>query len=189
MPPAQRQASILRGAAEAFSRTGFAGTSMEEIAAASGITKLIVYRHFGSKEELYRAVLDRAFRLLVDELKQARERSEQAARVRTLLRVGRSWPAGVRLLLLHAPREPEFSEYAAKIRARVVRSLQERLRLRDPALRRLCAELCVSYVFDAVLTWLDLGPPERDEQFIACSQAGLAKMLQEWRKTEDPPAR
>jgi len=31
---------------------------MEEVAAASGITKEIVYRHFASKEELYRAVLD-----------------------------------------------------------------------------------------------------------------------------------
>ncbi|HYD10163.1 MAG TPA: helix-turn-helix domain-containing protein, partial [Acidimicrobiales bacterium] len=46
-----RAASILRGAADAFAHGGFAATSMEDVAAASGITKLIVYRHFGSKEE------------------------------------------------------------------------------------------------------------------------------------------
>jgi AcrR family transcriptional regulator len=33
---------------------------MEDIAAASGI-ELIVYRHFDSKEELYRAVLQQVF--------------------------------------------------------------------------------------------------------------------------------
>ena len=38
----QRQAAILRGAATAFVTKGFAGTAMEEVAAASGITKEIV---------------------------------------------------------------------------------------------------------------------------------------------------
>ena len=42
----QRQAAILQGAATAFVTKGFASTAMEEVAAASGITKEIVYRHF-----------------------------------------------------------------------------------------------------------------------------------------------
>ena len=33
---------------------------MEEIAKNAGITRLIIYRHFDSKEDLYRSVLDRA---------------------------------------------------------------------------------------------------------------------------------
>ena len=56
----QRHAAILQGAATAFATKGFASTAMEEVAAASGITKEIVYRHFASKEELYRAVLEGA---------------------------------------------------------------------------------------------------------------------------------
>jgi hypothetical protein len=40
----QRQATILQGAATAFATKGFASTAMEEVAAASGITKEIVYR-------------------------------------------------------------------------------------------------------------------------------------------------
>ena len=66
-PRAERQAAILQGAAAAFARSGYAATSMEEIAAASGITKLIVYRHFDSKEALYRAVLQRVFDRLAEE--------------------------------------------------------------------------------------------------------------------------
>ena len=57
----ERQASILRGAAQAFAHNGFAGTSMDDVAAACGVTKLILYRHFETKEGLYRAVLQRVF--------------------------------------------------------------------------------------------------------------------------------
>ena len=57
LPRAQRHASILRGAAVAFARSGYAATSMEEIAAASGITKLIVYRHFASKAQMYEGLI------------------------------------------------------------------------------------------------------------------------------------
>ena len=60
----QRQATILQGAATAFATKGFAATGMEAVAAASGITKEIVYRHFASKEELYREVLDSTVQIL-----------------------------------------------------------------------------------------------------------------------------
>ena len=62
-PPETRSAAqaVLQAAAEAFAHGGYAATSMEEIAAAAGITKLIVYRHFESKETLYRAVLEQVF--------------------------------------------------------------------------------------------------------------------------------
>src|SRR4051812_50069115 len=53
----ERQAQLLSAAATAFAHAGFAGTSMEDVAATAGVTKLIVYRHFDSKDELYRAVL------------------------------------------------------------------------------------------------------------------------------------
>src|SRR5215510_4974755 len=84
----KRQAAILEGAAKAFALKGFAGTSMEEVALASGITKLIVYRHFASKEELYRAVLDRTFQLLAAQLTERRRRSERAPALRAVLQVG-----------------------------------------------------------------------------------------------------
>src|SRR5215467_8269434 len=50
---------ILDGAASVFAKGGYAGTSMEEIAAAAGVSKLLLYRDFAGKRELYQAVLDR----------------------------------------------------------------------------------------------------------------------------------
>ena len=56
-----RRAAILQAASRVFAHSGYAATSMEEVAAAAGVTKLIVYRHFEAKETLYRAVLERVF--------------------------------------------------------------------------------------------------------------------------------
>jgi AcrR family transcriptional regulator len=180
----KRQQSILNGAAQAFARKGFAGTSMAEVAAATGITKLIVYKHFESKEELYGSVLDRTFQLLTDQLAEAVRRSERTPGVRAVLEVGRAYPDGLRLLLVHAPREPAFADYAAGIRARIVKMVHGHLPLRDPLFRRWAADVTVSYVFAAVLAWLDLGESDRDEQFIARCRAGLLGMAQAWRRSE-----
>jgi AcrR family transcriptional regulator len=180
-----RQKSILQGAAQAFARTGFTGTSMAEVAAASGITKLIVYRHFASKDELYRAVLDRVFQMLAQRLGEGLRRSERAPGLRATLEVGREFPDGLRLLLVHAPREPDFAEYVAGIRARIVRSAQGRMKpMRDPLLQRWAAEQLVSYVFDAVLTWVPIAPVERDEEFVRRCSAGLVGMIEGWRRAD-----
>src|SRR6478735_5329227 len=63
----QRKAQILLTAAAAFSRQGYAATSVEEVAQEAGITKLIVYRHFESKAELYTAILDQVGVRLAEE--------------------------------------------------------------------------------------------------------------------------
>ena len=181
----KRQAAILEGAASAFARKGFTGTSMEEVACASGITKLIVYRHFASKEELYRAVLDRTFRLLAVQLTERTRRSEHAPGLRAVLEVARTHPDGLRLLLVHACREPAFAEYAAQIRARIVDVVYARSRLRDGLFRRWSAEVTVSYVFESVLSWLDIGAPARDEEFITRCSAALVAMSEAWRAFED----
>lgn len=41
-----------------FAEAGFAGVSMEEIVGRAGVTRGALYHHFGSKEGLFRAVLD-----------------------------------------------------------------------------------------------------------------------------------
>ncbi len=102
LPRAARQEAILRGAARAFARAGYAGTSMEDIAAASGITKLIVYRHFDSKEELYRAVLQQVFDRLAEEFVTGYSRGAGGVGARSLLTVAREYPDGFHLLWRHA---------------------------------------------------------------------------------------
>ena len=55
----QRREQILAAATEAFVQSGFAATSLDDIASSAGVTRAILYRHFDSKSELYQSVLDR----------------------------------------------------------------------------------------------------------------------------------
>ena len=52
-----RKALILEQAKKVFARKGYLAASTGELARASGITEPILYKHFGSKQKLYLAVL------------------------------------------------------------------------------------------------------------------------------------
>ncbi len=52
--------SLLAIAARVFTERGYDGTSMERLAAASGITKSAIYHHVSGKERLLRLALERA---------------------------------------------------------------------------------------------------------------------------------
>lgn len=51
--------TLLDAAEEIFVRRGVSGASMEQIAAEAGFSRGAIYAHFGSKEELMLAVMDR----------------------------------------------------------------------------------------------------------------------------------
>jgi AcrR family transcriptional regulator len=55
----QRRALLLEAAGRLFGEHGYTGTRLEDVAAAGGVTKPILYRHFGSKKALYLALLER----------------------------------------------------------------------------------------------------------------------------------
>ena len=50
------RASILDAAERLFLQRGFAGTSLSEVAKASGVAKSLIHHHFGSKDRLWSAV-------------------------------------------------------------------------------------------------------------------------------------
>lgn len=54
----RKREEILRAAAACFGADGYAGTDIDQIAAAAGITKGTVYHYFDSKEELFLAAVD-----------------------------------------------------------------------------------------------------------------------------------
>ena len=68
-----------------FAEKGYEATSIEEIAARAGVSKPVVYEHFGGKEGLYAVVVDREMEALLSRITSAltgghaRELVEQAA--------------------------------------------------------------------------------------------------------------
>jgi AcrR family transcriptional regulator len=61
----QRREQLLEIGRRLFAEKGFEGTSVEEIAASAGVSKPVVYEHFGGKEGLYAVVVDREIRKLL----------------------------------------------------------------------------------------------------------------------------
>ena len=186
LPRGERQLAILKGAATAFARAGYAATSMEEIAAASGITKLIVYRHFESKEQLYRAVLQRVSDRMAEEfiagLTDAKGASPGLGG-RTFLVVARENPNGFRLLWRHAAREPEFAGYAREWRDRAVWAARSLIadRIGDPSLHDWAAETLIGYLVEATLNWLEFGDADQDGRFIAITGRSIRSLITAYR--------
>src|SRR5918999_1264046 len=118
-PPAGRGGPKVAAAPRPFSERGYHGVSMDEIAAASGITKPMLYDYFGSKEGLLLACVERARGRLFEEI---------AAAVRAADDPERALRAGIEAFLAFADEQRatwivlfgeggRFGEAAAAIRA------------------------------------------------------------------------
>jgi len=68
---AARREQLLEVGRSLFAEKGFEATSVEEIAAKAGVSKPVVYEHFGGKEGLYAVIVDREMRSLLDRVEGA----------------------------------------------------------------------------------------------------------------------
>ncbi|GIJ48071.1 TetR family transcriptional regulator [Virgisporangium aliadipatigenens] len=161
LPRAERREQILAAATEAFARNGFAATGLDEIATEAGITRVILYRHFDSKTDLYQAVLDRMCTRLEAHVEEPVGGFTDAS-VDGLLAAAAESPAGFRLLFQHAVREPEFKERIEKFRADTTAAAHQQISafVPDPALARWAAQLAPVAAIEAVIAWLDAGQPD-----------------------------
>src|SRR5206468_536169 len=60
----ERRQAVLETACRVFSKSSYRGATTAEIAREAGITEPILYRHFGSKRDLYLACLEETWRTL-----------------------------------------------------------------------------------------------------------------------------
>lgn len=159
MRRADRRAQLLDAATRAFARAGFADTSLDQVASEAGVTRAILYRHFESKAELYRAVLDRSGARL-----KARVDTENFSRdsITALVDAAAADPDGFRLLFRYAAREPEFrhlADAAALVSVRTARK-QLAVSLAEGPWLEWAARLTPVVATEAVIAWLDAGQPE-----------------------------
>src|SRR5437667_12415975 len=70
--PLDTRETVLASAVKIFARRGYAGTSVQDILRATGLSKPTVYYYFESKAGLFRAILafayDESFRLMQEQL-------------------------------------------------------------------------------------------------------------------------
>jgi AcrR family transcriptional regulator len=105
---------ILDAARRVFLREGYSA-SMDLVAAEAGVSKQTVYNHFGSKEGLFRAIVDHVSRALLDVLVEGDARADPAATLEAIARrflnllLTPSYLALHRMLVAEAPRFPDLA--------------------------------------------------------------------------------
>ena len=112
------QQKLLDAATEAFSESGFKGTSTRDIADRAGVHHPLITYHFKNKDQLWRAATDRIFRefniSLVKAMAQIPDvdpKAKAEAFVRTYLHYSRSQPALHRIILQEANCECDRMEW------------------------------------------------------------------------------
>lgn len=158
---ADRREQILAAATKAFAVSGYAGTSLDGIAAEAGITRVVLYRHFDSKSDLYRELLDRTCDLLEGHVPLP-VADVGADTVDGLLAAAAESSAGFRLLFQHAVREPEFQERVLRFRESLSEAAYREVvdLAPEPALAGWAAQTAPAAVIEAVIAWLDAGQPD-----------------------------
>ena len=86
--PERRRPLVLDAALRLFVDRGYGGASMEDIAAAAGVTKPVVYDCFPSKEKLFRALLDREEKRLLEGIAGALPTEPEFADIESLMTDG-----------------------------------------------------------------------------------------------------
>jgi AcrR family transcriptional regulator len=159
---AERREQLLAAATRAFARSGFAATSLDDIAEEAGISRVLLYRHFESKTDLYRAVLDHAVARLTAAVG---TRDFTYASIDALLGAAATDPDGFRLLFHHAAREPEFRQRMDRFQRGMVATARRELArvIPDRVWVQWAAQLAPVVAIEAVMSWLDAGQPDPDQ--------------------------
>ncbi|MCO1657990.1 TetR/AcrR family transcriptional regulator [Pseudonocardia humida] len=167
---AERREQILGSATRAFARGGFTATGLDDVAREAGVTRDLLYRHFDSKADLYRAVLERACRR-VDARVGADDFDDDA--IPALVAAAAADPDGFRLVFRHASREPEFRDLTDGLAALSVDIARRNLarHLPDGPWLDWAARLIPTLATESVITWLDAGRPDPEHAPARISQA------------------
>ena len=164
----ERREQLLDIGRRLFAERGFEGTSVEEIAAQAGVSKPVVYEHFGGKEGLYAVVVDReverflAMATAILGGANTREKFEEAAVA--LLRYIEDNSDGFRILVRDSPAHGSgtFGSLISDIAHQVEYMLGDFLRDRgyDPKLAPMYAQMLVGMVAVTGQWWLDARKPK-----------------------------
>jgi AcrR family transcriptional regulator len=183
----ERREQLLDVGRTLFAEKGFEAVSVEEIAAKAGVSKPVVYEHFGGKEGLYAVVVDREMTYLLVSMSDALSSDnpkDDRLNARTLLeRAGMAlfdyidrYPDGFRILVRDTPavRDPEvrtesmggtFAGLLVDVAARVddLLATQFKAHKLNPKWAPLYSQMLVGMVAQTGQWWLDVRKPKKEE--------------------------
>ncbi len=185
LPAAERRQQLLDVALEEFSKRGFHQTSMNDVAEAAGVTKPVLYQHFGSKRELFLELLREVGDRLRDAVgKATAEAAGPRQQVENGMRAYFHWVdqhrAGFEILFAgDTRRDREFLSEASKVEREIADTVAQLIIVEglDPERQRLLGFAIVGLAETACRHWLsarlDLTADELADQISELAWAGL----------------
>ena len=174
MTAAARREQLMDVGRSLFAERGFDGTSVEEVAARAGVSKPVVYEHFGGKDGLWQVVVEREVHRLLTSFTAAltgespRQLLEQATMA--LLTYVEDEADGFRILVRESPatgsgQRTGFATIISDVASRVEHILGAEFAARGfrTALAGLYSQALVGQVALVGQWWLDRDEPGRDE--------------------------
>jgi AcrR family transcriptional regulator len=171
MTASQRREQLLEVSRGLFAEKGFDGTSVEEIAARAGVSKPVVYEHFGGKEGIYAVIVDREVQALTAALTGAlAEGGHPKVMVErtalALLGYIETSENGFRILVRDSPvaqATGTFSSLIGDVAAQVEHILAAQFKHNglDPKVAPLYAQMLVGMVALTGQYWLDARSPKK----------------------------
>jgi AcrR family transcriptional regulator len=133
---AENRERVLAAAREVFRRKGYHDASVEEIAEEAGFSKGVVYSQFGSKADLFLALLERRIEQRAREnldvalsAPAGTEFAELYATGRRAQQADRAWSLLVLEFRIHAARDPELNRRYAAMHARTLEGIARTIAL------------------------------------------------------------
>ena len=180
LPAARRRRQLLDVALEVFAENGYHETSMEEVAEAAGVTKPVLYQHFGSKRELYLELLDDVGGRLMDVIAKAvagagGPRQQVQGGFRAYFRFVADHQSAFQLLFgSGARRDEEFADAVRKVEASIADAIAPLIEVDiDPEHRRTLAQGLVGLAEGTGRHWVAHGL-DLDPEIVATWIADLA---------------
>ena len=162
---------------------------MDDVARAAGVSRLIVYRIFDSKQDLYRAVLLTVLTEIGERFAGMDiETVRTTGAAKLVVPVARAHPDAFRLLVRHAWREPLFADLALEFRGYVTgyaRAILANYITDDELLLDWAARTAGAHMVEGLCNWLDAGDPARDDEFGDLMTRGLRGLAAGWMRS--PP--
>jgi AcrR family transcriptional regulator len=157
----ERRESIVRGAAEAFVEHGYEATSLEDVAEAAKVSRGLLYRHFDTKNAVYKAILDNFVTILRSSTTESKEDRVNEQTLYGLIDAAKSDPNGFRLFFRHAVREPDFKSYYEDIAKQRSYYIEKSLKdtIQDDKQRKFIANLLQELILSTLIVWIDNGLP------------------------------
>jgi len=171
MTGTERRLQLIDLARSLFAERGYDGTAVEEVAHRAGVSKPVVYEHFGGKEGLYAVVVDREMTALLDRvtasLTDNRYRSRVEAVVLALLTYVEERTDGFRIMTRDSPPSSTAGTYSSLFNEAVgqVASILAgdfSRRGLDPDLAPLYSRALVGSVSMTAQWWLDAREPKKE---------------------------